>query len=136
MSLFVPHTVSACGACVQVDLVHSIVFCVMHTDFARELCVVDLRIHNASGYIGFRRNYLERIQHSVPLMLGVDGVPEWCNVFTRQEIAVGIGDVLLCALVVLATLYYGGSLLRARLRMGGDAIGSASKYGGRAPYRV
>lgn len=117
-----------------IDAIHSIVFATLHVRFARDLCVVDLDIYQATGRVGYRREYLHSVK-TPPYMLGDDGVPEWCNAFQRQEVGVAVGDVLGAFLVLISGVYYGGSLLRARLRED-QMVGGGRTYAGGLPHRV
>ena len=115
------------------DVVHSIVFCINHSQFALELCWADLQIADASGHVGYRRWYIDELPDG-PLQLDERGVPEACHHFFRQEVLIGVGDVLLALALALLTAYYGGSLLRRWARE--DRVAGGGGFTGGAPYRV
>ena len=70
------------------EFVHSIVFAVNHLNIVRDLCVVDLRFYERSGYYGFRKDYITRVPDfpGTPLFRDAEGVPQACWWFHDQEV--------------------------------------------------
>ena len=110
-----------------VDLGFTIVFAVFNTRFAEDMCIVDLRMYDATGHVGARRNYLDHIPPG-PLHLDSRGVPYVCNAFWRQEIAVAASDCVGCFLLSCCIAYIGWSRLRAWDRLGGPIKNGLSQY--------
>ena len=73
---------------VPLEFVHSIVFAKSHMDIVRDLCVVDIRFYEGSGYYGFRKGYITRIPDfpGTPLFRDAQGVPQACWWFHDQEV--------------------------------------------------
>jgi len=114
-----------------IDLLYSIIFAALNAGLAERLCEEDLRMYPSTGRIGFRRS----IDGPGPYQVDEHGVPIICLNFHWQEIWIGVGDVVLCALVALSTAYYGWSLLRYYGR-GGDHRVRTAPQRSTAPHRV
>lgn len=112
------------------DFVHTIFFAAHNCGFAQELCQVDIRVYDASGHVGVRRNYLPDIPPR-PLFLDGRGVPEVCLSFQEREIAVCAADVVGCFLLSWCIFYIGYSRIRSWRRHDGpirDGIRGPTQY--------
>lgn len=101
-----------------VDLAFTVVFAVFNTQYAEDMCIVDLAVYAMSGHVGARRNYLAHIPPG-PLLLDSRGVPFLCNAFWRQELTIAASDCVGCFLLSWCILYIGWSRLRSWDRLGG-----------------
>ena len=112
---------------IPADLVHSIVFAAHNTNFAQELCQVDLKVYQLTGHVGVRRNYLADLPPG-PLMLDHRGVPDVCISYQQREIAVCAADVVGCALLSFCIYYIGYSRIRSWKRDNGPIRDGLSQF--------
>jgi len=106
-----------------VELTYALVFCVMHSVNCRTFCEADVAIYEATGHVGFRRNFLTQ--------MGDQDAADACWQYWRQETAYTILDVVLATVLALYSGYIGLSLVQ-QLQ---DGVGRSSSRAAR-PTRV
>ena len=107
-----------------VDFGFTIVFAVFNSMFAAEMCQVDLKVYQTTQHVGARRNYLANLPPG-PLLMDPHGVPDVCNTFWRQEVAIAAADCVGCFILAICIFYIGRSRMRSWERASGAIKNSA-----------
>ena len=94
------------------ELIHAIVWLVVHSTHDRHVCAADMRIFSRNGHVGFRRNYLYNLG---PKPWEVDNT---CEVFRSYELFYAICDTFFCAFLTVYSAYIGYSYLQQLERNG------------------
>lgn len=117
-----------------VELLLMIAVSVTCSGLNRDICLVDISIYNAtgwhdSGYVGFRRNYLEQLpaDRFEALEVRHDGTLKVCEAYWFHELLLLILDCVLCFVLTVYTVYIGHSYSQQVIHgFSGDRRGAAS----------
>ena len=130
-----------------VELVTAIAATVVASTLNRDVCLVDISIYNATGwhsggFVGFRRNYLETLPDDRFEPLRTLNVPEVgpvaaaCEAFWFHELLFQIIDVVVCAFLLVYTIYIGYSHTQAVLSGDFLSTGLGPRGSGKRGVRV
>jgi len=130
-----------------VELLNTACFTTGTSMLNRDLCLVDIAIYNATGwhdggFVGFRRGYLQGLPEDrfAPLHMhentDVGPVIAVCEAFWVQEVLIEITDTVLCAVLVVYTVYIGYSHTQRVINGDGMLSRGLPSKGGRPGVRV